>query len=87
MPFAVKLSESTVELISDRTLQSQREVREELDLATTLGETRYFILNITINNISYPWVNMREDYFWEHFATMPKGIDERFVKVTQVKSP
>jgi hypothetical protein len=84
---AIKASENTIEKILNELPYetTERFIRMTIEDAQTEGTSAYFVTNVKYYGQIYPFLVYSDQGFLEDFASVPPGIDEYFVPVTQVK--
>lgn len=85
MPTAIKLSLKTLGEITSETTFTVQELVDEL--VNDPDRAKYIVKNPIAHGMQRSWLMYTEEEFLEDFTTMPDGIEEKFVKVTQVKAP
>jgi siderophore synthetase component len=85
--FAIKASDKTIEKILNNLPYetTERFVKMTIEDAKTEGTSAYFVTNVKYRNQTYPFMIYSHQNFLDEFASMPPGIDEYFVPVTQIK--
>lgn len=80
-PTAIKLSQNNIPLISYILNIDERKLNDEL----TGNSPVYIVTNPRLFNGVVPYLIYQEEEFLRDFASVPPGIEDRFVPVTQVK--
>lgn len=87
MPTAIMLTRANIDLISETLGLSKKDVSNEwlLAMQSSNPQPYYYVRDVLYmeSHISFLIYNHRE--FLDDFASIPPGIEERFVTVTQVK--
>ena len=86
-PTAIKLSWKTVPKICNHLNLSESDVKEELQDELHKEVTWYYITDYVSHLLTkpMPYAILMESTFLEQFASVPPGIEDHFVPVTQVK--
>lgn len=84
-PEAIKLSSKTVQKISNEFDLPEREVENELHQPYS-KVTFYYVKNPIYRGMEMNYLIYSEHDFLRDFASVPPGIEDRFVPVTQVSS-
>lgn len=84
-PLAIQLSSWTVSAISDKLHLSEKVVLNELLESRDRGIKYYYVANVLYRGKIQPYLIYTEAEFEEEFALKPKGIEDHFVPVLQVK--
>jgi hypothetical protein len=82
---AIELTRKTIPVISNMLDIPEREVETEYYERTDKAERVYFVKDGFYMGMPMPWLIYTEVGFLENFASVPPGIEEYFVPVTQVK--
>jgi hypothetical protein len=89
MPTAIMLTGKNIDVISETLGIDKRTVldrwREALVEEPALGPT-YYVKDVLYMSSRMPYLIYIERVFLEDFASIPEGIQDRFVPVTQIKA-
>lgn len=80
---AIKLSRKTVPIICDELNLSEKDVEYEFSYPEV---TYYYVKDCLFHGSPMRYMIYMESSFIEDFASVPPGIEDRFVPVTQVSS-
>lgn len=85
-PTAIQLSLKTVDVITEALVIPRNDVLEELGTALLNESHAYYVRNVVYGSNRLPYLIYNEHDFLADFATVPKGIEDHFVPVLQVKA-
>jgi len=89
MPHAISLTRANIDKISDRLGINKRDVMQEWFDRVLLGENLepiYYVQNVLYMTTKLPYLIYERRLFLDDFASIPEGIQDRWVKVTQIKT-
>lgn len=88
MPTAIMLTGKNIDVISETLGIDKRQVAsdwQELVLESPEPEPVYYVKDVLYMSIRMSYIIYKERSFLDEFASIPDGITERFVTVTQIK--
>lgn len=89
-PTAIRLTTNNVGLISSTLGISRKEIEDEYNdsvLRSTTPESIYYVRNPYLFDAQVPYLTYGHRKFMDEFASVPPGIEDRFVQVTQIREP
>lgn len=89
-PTAIRLTTKNVDLISRTLSIPRRQIEDEYNdsvLRSTTPESVYYVKDPFLFNAQVPYLTYGHRKFMEEFASVPPGIEDRFVPVTQIREP
>lgn len=84
-PTAIMLTYKNIDTISVELGLDSPDILEELEASIKSGEPFYYVKDCLFKSTRMPYMIYRDREFLLDFASKPKGIEDRFVPVTQVK--
>ena len=84
-PTAIKLKYQNIDKISVSLGIDSDVILDELGFAQKAGQTIYYVKNCLYLSYQMPHMIYTEPEFLIDFASMPEGIEDDFVPVTQVR--
>lgn len=87
-PTAIRLTSRNIDLISWTLNIHRREIEKEYGdtvLRSVNPESVYYVKNAYLFNAQVPYLIYGHRKFMEEFASIPPGIEEGFVPVTQIR--
>lgn len=91
MPTAIQLTRANIDLISETLDIDKRHVADDWYSKvmgapiTDPADRVYYVKDVHYMSTTLPYLIYTHREFLEDFASVPPGIQDRFVKVTQIK--
>jgi len=89
-PTAIRLTTKNVDLICSELGIPRKEIEDEYEdtvLRSTTPESVYYVKDAYLFYTQVPYLTYAHRKFREEFASVPPGIEDRFVPVTQIREP
>ena len=89
-PTAIRLTSKNVDLISSTLGIDRKEIEDMYSdwvLRSTTPESVYYVKDAWLFNAQVSYLTYGHRTFMNNFASVPPGIEDRFVPVTQIREP